>query len=287
MNLYRAVALALVAIAPAPSLFGSSSTPPPDQQQVLEAARQYALGYIDKLPNFICSQITTRSQYSQQMPAATAIQSRRGVPSVISPAIPSDTGDRIVERLTYFNQNEKYTVETINGRPAPNADHMHMSGAISIGEFGTALRDVFAPSSNTEFTWHETARVHGHRVYVYQFQVPKESGIEIRDSIKDKDVVAGYSGLVYVDASTNEVLRMTSDINLPPGLSITAGNRNVDYQPVTIAGKTYTLPVRSEVTLQNGDARYVNSIEFKDYRKFGAESTIHYDDPPVTSTPQQ
>ena len=115
--------------------------------------------------------------------------------------------------------------------------------------------------------------------------MPRETGIEVRDAKRDADVLVGYAGFVFVDPDTQEVLRMTSTLDLPRGLSITDAERSVDYEPVIIADKKYTLPVRSEVILENEDFRYVNRIEFKDYRKFGAESTIHYDDPAPSGTP--
>jgi hypothetical protein len=102
-----------------------------DQAQVLEAAREYALGYTDKLPNFICLQSTSRLSFSQKLPAN--IQSRSGAPAVLPQLGDSGSNDRIVERLTYFNRTENYEVVSIDGKPSPQADHMQLHGVFSTG----------------------------------------------------------------------------------------------------------------------------------------------------------
>jgi len=275
MSLLRVARIGALAIAFAQGVFGASPSLPSDQAQVLQIAREYALGYAEKLPDFICLQITSRDNFSQKLTPSVQSQGRSPVPLPLSES--SGKGDRIVERLTYFNGTEKYEVISIDGNPAPpGTDHLKLVGAISAGEFGTALRDIFDSRSGTEFNWHGIRRIRGHRAYAYEFRVPKEAGIELRDVSRGADVEVGYKGLVFVDAETRQVVRMTSTLDLPSGLSITAAERSVDYEWVTIADKKYTLPVRSEVMLQNDDSRYVNRIEFKGYRKFGTESTIHY-----------
>lgn len=281
MGYFRAAGMGLLAVTLAPAGFGASTELSPDQAQVLDAARGYALGYAEKLPNFICTQITTRTSMSEQF--TPTIQSRGRNPASIPLPIPTEGNDRIVEQLTFFNQQENYQVVSINGRPAPGVDHLQLNGAISVGEFGSALRDVFSPSSGAQFGWHGIENLRGHHAYSFDFRVPKENGIEIRDEGTGADVLVGYAGLIFVDPDTRQVMRMTSSLELPPRLSITAANRSIDYGFVTIADKQYTLPVHSEVTLQNSQLRYTNKIEFKDYRKFGAESTIHYGD---ETTPQ-
>ena len=187
--------------------------------------------------------------------------------------------DRIVERLTYFDQEEHYEMVSINGRPAPGVEHLQLTGATSVGEFGSALREIFSPATGTEFKWVRIMSIRGRRVYVFKFKVPKETGIEIRDVERNADVTVGYDGFVFIDAQIGTVLRVTSSLHLPPGLSIKTADRSVEYAPVTIADKTYTLPVHSEVIMQNENTRYVNEIEFTNYHKFGTESILHYDEP--------
>jgi len=282
MSIFRTAGVGLLVIAFAEGGLSAAPVLSPDQAQVLEAARQFALGYGDRLPNFICTQITSRNSIGQKI--SVTVDSRGRAPTIFQQPPVLGGSDRIVERLTYFNQVENYEVVSIDGKPAPGADHLQLTGAISAGEFGTALRDIFDRASGTKFDWHGTANLHGRSAYVYAFSVPRETGIEVRDAKRDADVLVGYAGFVFVDPDTQEVLRMTSTLDLPRGLSITDAERSVDYEPVIIADKKYTLPVRSEVILENEDFRYVNRIEFKDYRKFGAESTIHYDDPAPSST---
>jgi hypothetical protein len=50
----------------------------------------------------------------------------------------------------------------------------------------------------------------------------------------------------------------------------------IEYKPIVIANKEYLLPSHSEVHMQDSALWYVNEVDFKDYHKFVAESTIHY-----------
>jgi hypothetical protein len=45
---------------------------------------------------------------------------------------------------------------------------------------------------------------------------------------------------------------------------------------VTIAGQTHLLPVEASVLLDTGTHNVLNRMEFRDYRKFEAESKITF-----------
>ena len=57
MSIFRTAGVGLLVIAFAEGGLSAAPVLSPDQAQVLEAARQFALGYGDRLPNFICTQI--------------------------------------------------------------------------------------------------------------------------------------------------------------------------------------------------------------------------------------
>lgn len=249
----------------------------PDQAAFLESARRSALAYSSRLPDFICTQITHRQtsllDVSEVAPPDLLLRSTGSWSRK-----PTEHNDEIRERLTYFGQKESYQVIDIDGKEAIGFDHLQLQGAISVGEFGTDLRRVFAPESETVFTWDRIADLHGRRIYIFRFTVPKKSGTIVDDRESGRKVVVSYSGEIYIDPSTFEVLRITAHLDMPPDFPIRAGDRMVEYKPIDIGGKSYNLPFHAEVRMRDAQYAFVNRIDFTDYHKFAAESTIHYGD---------
>ncbi|MGA9585843.1 MAG: VWA domain-containing protein, partial [Terracidiphilus sp.] len=239
-----------------------------DQARILEQVRSYAVAYTQELPNFICTQVTSREV---TRPSA-GFQEETGAGAQFGPS------DQITEKVTFFNQKEGYEVIAINGKKVAGAKHNQLTGAVSIGEFGSTLLQIFNPRSHTVFAWNRKTTLRGHRVNVFGFQVPKEAGTLVTDETTNEKVVAPYGGLIFADAETHEVLRIVSHLNLPSGFPIDRAERVVEYRPANIAGKSYNLPFHSEVQMQSGLNLYVNKIDFKDYRKFTVEATIRLGD---------
>jgi hypothetical protein len=253
----------------------SSSQLTADQAKILESARESALAYTQRLPNFICTQVTHRDAAGlSHSGAGNATVTGTGIAPVL--AFSPDSSDVIEERLTYFAQKEHYEAITINGKKATGVGHLDNQGAISAGEFGSGLHDIFDPQSHTEFSWGRTEKMRGRTVYIFAFHVPKESGAVVTYPKPDQQIVVPYAGLVFIDADTRDVMRTTSRLELPAKFPIQMAERMVDYIPAAIAGRTYNLPSHSEVRMQDGSYLYSNKIDFKNYQKFTAESTIHY-----------
>jgi hypothetical protein len=155
--------------------------------------------------------------------------------------------------------------------------HMQMEGFITAGEFGTALHQLFDPASRTAFSWDRVANLAGQRVYVFKFRVPRENGTEVIERDSGRQITVAYAGHLFVDASTLAVVRIDSSFDLPASFPVRRGESVVVYQPVEIAGKSYNLPVHSETRVEDATHEYINRIDFGNYHKFTAESTIHYD----------
>lgn len=253
--------LALIALAIAPGELKADSALTGDQKIQLEAVRTEALAYIGGLPDFLCTQVTTREVLSMDSAGSS--------PHPVA-------GDEIEETLTFVGQKEHYQVLTMNGKPAREMEHAKIAGALSTGDFGSALHSIFDPRAKTAFSWDRPATLRGRHVSVFAFQVPLEAGAPISDSRSNKQIVVSYGGRVFVDAETREVLRLMTHFNLPRGFRMTTAEQFVDYRPVEIGGRKYNLPFHSEVRIEEAGFIYVNKIDFKAYRKFEAQSTIRY-----------
>ena len=117
----------------------------------------------------------------------------------------------------------------------------------------------------------------GRSVYVFKFTVPSQNGTIVMDRDTDQKILAAYTGRLFVDGETSNVVRMTSELELPIDFPIKMTTIALEYKPVLIAGKGYKLPSHSEVRIKDNTKLYVNEIEFRDYHKFATESTIHYE----------
>lgn len=273
MNSLRLTAALSVALAAAHGASATASRLSPDQARVLADARVHALEYAQKLPDFICTQVTHRDTSSL----------RGSEVGVTGSGLPGQGQDKaassslVEERLTYFAQQEHYDAIAIDGKKVPGARHLEMPGAVSSGEFGSAMREIFDPATQTAFTFDRMASLGGKPVYVFGFEVPSDPGARVYDAIMGQQIFASYSGRVFVDSDTKRVLRINTHLNLPPAFPIELIERTVDYKPVSIAGNYYYLPSRAEVVMQERGVSYVNEIDFKAYQKFTVESTIHFD----------
>jgi hypothetical protein len=258
------------------------------QVRVLESARAAALAYTVNLPNFICTQITHREAQDQvsfgtSFNGATSSRGGAGLPG--GSRGPGGMHDVLEERLTFFEQMEHYEVIAVNGKKASGQKHMQFAGAISAGEFGSALRNLFDSRSHAEFWWEKATNLNSRSVDVFKFHVPSQNGTIVMDRDRDQKILVASSGRLYVDSKTSEVVRINSTLELPVDFAIKMATIEVTYKPVEIAGKTYNLPSDSEVRMKDSERLYVNQIQFRDYHKFAVESTIHYDGQPSTPNP--
>jgi hypothetical protein len=244
-----------------------------EQAKVLESARASALQCRQQFPDFICAQITHRSTVSKNLGAMGAGMATRN-PGAI-PAGPDSSCDVIEEQLTYVAKRENYEVVTVGGRRVKGITHTQIQGgAISGGEFGSVLAQIFEPSSHTTFNWGRVATLSGRRAYVFGFRVPKQAGTTVADAKTHNETIVSFSGEVFVDPGTLDVLEISSRHDMPPGFPIQFIERRIEYAPQQIAGKEYSLPSHSLIPMEDGSHVYVNRIDFKNYHRFSSESTI-------------
>ena len=225
-----------------------------DQARVLESARAAALAYKVSLPNFICTQITHREAQDQvnfgtSFNGAGSSRGGGGLPG--GSRAPGGMHDVIEERLTFFEQMEHYEVIAVNGKKASGQKHMQFAGAVSAGEFGSALRNLFDARSHAEFWWEKATNLNGRSVDVFKFYVSSQNGTIVMERDTDQKILVASSGRLFVDSKTFEVVRIRSTLELPVDFPIKMVTIEVTYRPVEIAGKSYNLPNDSEVRMKD------------------------------------
>lgn len=236
--------------------------PAPDsaeQQKVLADATEHALNHEMSLPNFLCTQTTQRFE------DASGKGNWRSV-------------DLIVERLTYFEHREEYKVFMLNGVPS-SLKHEALGGATSSGEFGSVLKGIFSPESNTQFTWERFFALRGRKMHVYSYRVPaSKSEYHIVLPLEKTDLVAGYHGLLFIDARGHAVHRITLHADgVPPSFPVQDVSLALDYDYTRIGDADYLLPLEFELRSRQRSWFIRNDVTYSDYRKFGADSSVTFD----------
>lgn len=242
---------------PAPTLPTPSEA---ESRKIIEEARQVALGYTKGLPDFICLQVTRR--YFD--------------PSGLEYFQLADT---VATRLSYFEQKEDYKVVSVNG-VLSTVKYEQLGGATSSGEFGTLLKEIFEPGTEAAFHWERWAKLRGRIAHVFTYEVTQPRSKWHISWQRQLDIVPGYRGLIYIDRDIPVVLRVTLEaIGIPPSFPIQEARTMLDYDYTDIAGRDFLLPMRAEMRMREGKLLVKNLVEFRNYRKFGADTSITFDTP--------
>jgi len=249
-----------------PPIVPPPPTPPTEEQlKIIEEVRENALAYTNNLPNFICLQVTRR-----------LVQFR-----------PDDnwqTQDVIQARLAYNEKKENYQLVSINDR-ITDRPYESLGGATSTGEFGSLLHGIFREESQARFTWVGTGTLRGRPVYEYDYAVDKERS---RWSIiwqKADMIVPAYRGHIWVDAEAKQVLRLTMEaVDIPREFPINEARTGLDYDYAKISGRPYLLPLLAQVDMREGKISTRNEIQFRQYRRFTADTKLVFEEEPEEKT---
>jgi hypothetical protein len=244
------------------------------EPKTIEAVRKYALNYVQSLPDYTCTQVTKR------------VYSRQGfVPiggGVFNPGL--NKNDTIEEELSFIGGKEHYKVLRVNGfAPAVATSHEQLGGAVSEGEFGSLLKHIFDPETGTTFRAAPREKIQGRAMNVIAFSVPQSKGYSVHDGERNRDLVLAYTGSVWADAETNAVMKITMKcVDIPSDAQLSAVGITLEYKLTPLSDQKFILPSRVQllwrkpgsvgVPLEEG----TNTVEFKSYRRFTAESNIDF-----------
>jgi hypothetical protein len=228
-------------------------------RDIVSEIRDNSLNYTKSLPNYLCTQITRRHV-------------DRGSGSF-------QDADVILEQLSFFDQKENYKVVMVNNDmvTSRNLQHDKLGGATSSGEFGSILRAIFAPDSETQFEWQRWTGLNRHWVYVISFQTGQPVYTITHDS-SGRTVHARVHGQIFADRDTRMVMRLHLECDgIPPDFPIQSVTLDQDYDFQEIGGQQYMLPLHSDVRSREGKYRAWNEVTYRSYHKYGTESSITFD----------
>ena len=236
-------------------VYGSKSS-----RDLLAGARKWALSFTANLPDFICTQITKRSDNQGQQD--TALKKRHD----------------IVTKVQFVDGAESYTTLTVDGKPS----QQHVREISGMGEFGSTLQALFQPGSPARFFHQGDSLVDGQPAVVYAVTHP--SGYQLytgvlHDGTLQHFVRVGYEGHIHVAKDSSAVLRIVGEriFGVPADFPVRQARFRIDYGPVDIEGITHWLPLRSRDVLV-GRRGWINRNENKwmNYRRFATKTTLDF-----------
>lgn len=237
------------------NVYGSQNS-----QTVLERARKWALSFTANLPDFVCTQITKRSDNQGQ--EDTTLKKRHD----------------IVTKVQFVGGAESYLTLTVDGKPS----QQHVREISGMGEFGSTLQTLFQPGSPARFFHEGDSLVDGQPAVVYAVTHP--SGYELytgvlHDGTLQNFVRVGYEGHIHVAKDSSAVLRIVGEriFGVPADFPVRQARFQIDYGPVDIEGTTHWLPLSSRDVLV-GRRGWINQNENKwmNYRRFATKTTLDF-----------
>ena len=246
--------------------------PPPydEEQEVIKDMTDYALHYTQRLPDFVCTQVTRRSVDPRH----------RGT---------WQNYDTVVARLAYTEGHENYEVKTVNNAVVTNKSMESLNGSISTGEFGSLMKEIFDEESNAQFHFERWTKLRGQITYVFSYQIEQSRSKFSIEYNHEQRIYAAYKGSVFVDKATHKISRLTADaIDLPALFPVKQAKSQVDYDNEQIGTRQFLVPMTAMSFISDPEVAFKSDIEFRVYRKFGADTSITYDIPdPVDESKQK
>jgi len=252
---------------PKPQVQAAPSAPPSilssgtSDDTAVAKAREVAASYAGMLPNFFCQQMTTR--YESHNP-------RQGW----------DALDVVTADVAYEEGRESYKNIKVGNKPV-NKSMEDIEGTRSTGEFSSLEQDLLSPGTGATFRRSGEETIHSRATWVYKFEVPRERS-HWRIEATAELYYPAYRGTVWIDKQTSRVLRIEQQgHNMPLLFPFDTIETATDYDFVRLAdADPFLLPVDAEVLscVRGTSTCSRNRIEFRNYRKFSAESSVTFEE---------
>ena len=263
-----------VSVPAAPSQQSGGTAPPSSSDERPNAAQQtamlaamgkYADQYVNNLPNFLCVLVTEQYQANKK-------------------GEHWKKGDTLTARLAFTDGREHRTLQLVNNKSLAQVTHRWRTPLTTEGEFGRLIQMIFDDRTNAAFDWNRWDTLSGKRVAVFDYAVDQQHST-MKLGLSDlASAIIPYHGSVFADPESGavyEVYEAASDI--PPELRTKEIGTKIEYSEVAIGETKYLLPLRASVLMKSDQDQVRNELEFQDYRKFGAESSIKFGDESTTN----
>ncbi len=245
-------------------LWAQSERPPDANQQENMLARitEHSLHSQDQLPDFICTQLTTRSE------------DRSGKGTRWKKV------DSLEVEFSFIDRHPRWKLLKVNEKPTRRSYDELQNGFLSdaILQFFSLPDSVFGEDARTQFAWNRWDKIDGRRMEVFSLRVlARYSQLAFTNPYGSR--VVGFHGLMYADPATQTVIRLELQLDLPRDFPARESSLNVDYGPVTIAEHEFLLPVKATARLRTSTRLAKNETQVVRYQKYAADTSVRFGEP--------
>jgi hypothetical protein len=115
-------------------------------------------------------------------------------------------------------------------------------------------------------------------MHVFSYSI-EQSHSEFQVNWGKLHMKAAFSGLVYVDRESGNVMRITdTPSGIPASSSLSAVWEDLDYGFGEIGGQRFLLPLHAELDITMNDGTQLrNEMDFGNYRKFTSEAVLKFE----------
>ena len=196
----------------------------------------------------------------------------------------------VTAEVAYEDDGESYSDLHVGGKRLANApaaaDAAYMRSldkAWSTGDFKTISHCVFSELPDSDFRKAGTEDFHGERLVRYEFAGPRSSSC-IGVNFKSQITYPAYNGSMKVRARTGEILHVEMEASgIPAAFPLDRAERSIDFESVRIGSAQYLLPATAYWfgCFRSSYSCFLNRIDFRDYRRFEADSKVSFGNLPA------
>lgn len=258
MRIMRPLCAALLLVLP---LCAQPERAPDANAQASMIARitEHSLHSQDQLPDFICTQLTTRSE------------DKTGKGTRYKKA------DTLEVEFSFVGRQPRWKLLKINEKATRRSYEQLQNGFLSdsILQFFSLPDSIFGENVRTQFAWNRWDQIDGRRMEVFSLRVlARNSQLSFTNNYGS--TVVGFHGLMYADPATQTVMRLELKMDLPADFPARESSIDVDYGTVTIAEHQFLLPVKATARLRSPTAIAKNETEVVRYQKYAADTSVTF-----------
>ena len=253
---------ALLALA---ALACAGAEPPPsayDQREMIARVTENALHSQEQLPDFICTQLTKRTE------------DKTGKGKRFKPL------DALEVEFSFIGRRPNWSLKKVNDKPTRRSYDSMRNGFLSdaILQFFSLPDSIFGEGVQPRFTWARWDTLDHKRTEVFSFRVSSaDSQLGLTTELGTIDV--GFHGFMYADETTGTMVRLEVQLELPRGISAQDGSIDVDYGNVKIGDQEFLLPVNAVARMRTPLGLARNETEVVRYQKYSADSSVTFGAP--------
>ena len=247
---------------------------------LLRRATAKVLETVRRLPKYMCTQTIDRAQ----LEPIPGLDGRRCEPPKAR-QLRLTTSDRLRLDVAISTGREMYSWVGEGHFEDGGLFQLVRNGALSTGAFSSLLEVIFRDDAGA-FSFKGETVEGARKIAEFEFRVPA-AGSHYIFSGRNSRVTTGYTGSIFVDSATADLVRLQVQTDgLPSETGACESSTNLTYSRVRWNDADFLLPSRVDLHILNTDGvELQNRTVYSGCHEFLGESTLSFDSPPEPGAP--